>query len=308
MSWILLSFIPPLLWSFSIILYDYLAKRRFSDNPTLMILMASFMELIGGAFLLLLYPGAWAIPVLDKSALMLLGVVIGIGFIPYVWALKDCDASLAVPIFQIVPVFIFILEWLFMDQTFTLTGVAIALFIMAAAIGLSWDFRSRNFHWRALGLMLLSSFILGVYSTFAKYYTDAYTPIYAYCWALLGAGIAAVIVYALHPPWFRQTRAILRGSSLRLTGIFAIQAVFDILAVGVFFLAIAKAPAAAYVQTLNGLQPLYVLLLSYGAGRVLSAHFDTHYIDAYFGWKLVCILALIAGVTALILHFRTGLL
>jgi drug/metabolite transporter (DMT)-like permease len=239
---------------------------------------------------------------------MLLGVVISVGFIPYVWALKDSDASLAVPIFQTVPVFIFILEWVFMDRSFTMTGLVISLFIIAAAFGLSWDFRGRGFQLRVLSLMLLSSFILGCYSTIAKYYTDVHTPVYAYCWVLLGAGVAAIAVYSLYPPWFQQTRAILRGASTSLISVFAIQALFDIVAVGVFFLAISKAPAAAFVQTFNGLQPLYVLILSYGAGRLLSTQFDTHYLDVYFGWKLVCILALIGGVTALILHFRTGVM
>lgn len=303
MSWIALACIAPVFWSISNLMDEYLAKRRFADNVILLLLVASLMELVSGLGLLALYPDAWEIPLQDKIGLGLLGILITVSFLPYLLALKEGDASLSVPIFQTVPVFVFVAEALFLGRDFPPVNVAISLFIIAAAVGLTWDFRVKRLHARLLIYMLIASLGLAAYITLAGFYTQRYDPMHSYAWVMTGAGLTAVLVYLVKGNWRRQTYAIFGHSGWKLSLIFIVQGIFDILAVGIFFLAVAQAPAAAYVQTMNGLQPLYVLGLSWLAGRFLPGHFNVHALDRYFAWKLVCIVCLFAGVAALVLRF-----
>src|SRR5690606_19658623 len=133
--WILVSAIPPFLWAFNNLSDEYLAKHHFARHGLFLVLLSAAFELLPGLAGYFLVEGAGQVPIKDALILVFLGFWLSLSFFPYILALQASNANNSVPIFQIIPVFVFILGWIFLGEGATGIQVSAGLLIISAAIG-----------------------------------------------------------------------------------------------------------------------------------------------------------------------------
>lgn len=301
MSWIVLASIPPLLWAFSNHIDEYLSKHHFTTSPFLMIVAASVVQMVPGVLILYFYPQSFDLPLKMISLLCLLGVFSILCFVPYIKAIQIDGASVAVPIYQVIPVLTFIMAWVVLGETVGVLKIIAAFFIVSAAIGITWDFGKKSLSYKTLYLMLISSFGLALYNVASRYLLHDIDWLTMLAWAFIGTGVFGILAVILHKGWRRDLHKIISGGGWHVSILFIAQAGLDAMAFGLFISAMAIAPAAGLVSTLNGLQPFYVLVVAAFVGYFLPQKFQKLIIGKTLMWRIFCIIILFIGVAVLAL-------
>lgn len=296
MSWILISALPPLLWSLNNIIDQFLARKHFSASAMAFLIMGSLISMFLGAILFVIDPASLFFPVQTIVICMALGIIFILSFWPYIVALQIDEAGLVVPLFQIVPVFVFILAWIFLNEIPSLTGLFATGLIVFAAIGFSFDLKIKTLRWKTLALMLLSSAGLSVYTVASRHIVGDYAWLGVMAWMTVGMGISALFYITVVPVWRRHVWQIVTAKDKSIFGFFLTQEILDLWAQLCFIYALAIAPAAGFVAAMNGLQPFYIFVLGAVAARIAPLWFKPMLPDKNLIWQIICMILMFAGI------------
>lgn len=300
MNWILLAMLPSVFWAFCILTDEFFSCRMFEDKGFLYASLASVFMGIPAVAGLVFYPPALQVPLHLIPVMMGVGVVLQLTYIwPYILALQKSGAATAAPVFQTIPVFVFLGGYLFLGEKVGVTGLSVCGVIMLASIGIVWDFEERKLHWQSFLLMLLASLGFTFYVLSTRFLTRTLDPLAIQVWLWTGSAAMSSIIIALRAGWRRTASSLFRAHPRLLTGGLLFQAVFLACAETFFAGALKVAPAAGFVEAINGLLPANILLLSLVLGRALPGAFDRIEFDRYLVWKIGCIVILCAGVAML---------
>ncbi|NCO02671.1 MAG: EamA family transporter [Alphaproteobacteria bacterium] len=300
MSWMILASIPPLLWSFSNHIDEYLSKNHFTSSPFLMIVAACLIQIIPGVAILSFHQQAFDLSLSLIMILCALGVFSILCFVPYIKAIQIDGASVAVPIYQTIPVFTFFLAWVFLGETVSLFKIAAAFLIVSAAFAITWNFQTKSISYKTLYLMFLSSFGLGIYNVISRYYLkDGVDWLSMLGWSFIGTAIFGFIAVAVVKTWRNNLYLIVRTGGKHVLILFFIQLALDIAAFSLFIVALSLAPAAGLVSTMNGLQPFYIMVVAALGGYFLPQFFPKAASGKTLVWRLLCVVMLFIGVAVL---------
>lgn len=300
MSWIILASIPPLLWSFSNHIDEYLSKNHFTSSPFLMIIAACLIQIIPGIAILSFHGQAFELPLSLIVILCVLGIFSILCFVPYIKAIQIDGASVAVPIYQTIPVFTFFLAWVFLGETVSVFKIAAAFLIVSAAFAITWNFQTKSISYQTLFLMFISSLGLGIYNVISRYYlTDKVDWLSMLAWAFIGTAAFGFVVVAVVKPWRDDLYRIVTTGGKRVSILFLIQLALDIMAFSTFIIALSLAPAAGLVSTMNGLQPFYIMIVAALGGYFLPQFFPKAASGKTLAWRLLCVVFLFIGVAVL---------
>src|SRR6516162_485223 len=125
MSWLVFAFSGPLLWSVSTHIDKYLVEKYFKDAPAAAFLI--FTALIGLftlPFIWYFVPGVLALELASAAPMASSGVLYMGGLLFYLRALQGEEASTVAPFFQAAPLFGFVLGYLVLGETLSLTQMA----------------------------------------------------------------------------------------------------------------------------------------------------------------------------------------
>ena len=172
MSWIVLSCIPPFLWAFNNIFDEYLSKSAFAKAGALLVYLSALLDVFPAFLFAALFPYVLDVEVIPALAMMGLGGALVSSFVPYMFAIQKGNAGNAVPIYQTIPVFVFVLGFVFLGETATFLQVASGLLIITASILVGYDFETKSVNHQAVLLMLVSSSIIAVFSVISKYFIN----------------------------------------------------------------------------------------------------------------------------------------
>lgn len=296
----ILASIPPLLWSFSNHIDEYLSKNHFTSSPFLMIVAACLVQIIPGIAILSFHPQAFDLSFSLIGILCALGVFSILCFVPYIKAIQIDGASVAVPIYQTIPVFTFFLAWVFLGETVSPVKIAAASLIVLAAFAITWNFQTKSISYQTLVLMFVSSLGLGIYNVVSRYYlTDGVDWLSMLAWAFIGTAIFGFVAVAVVRPWRDDIYRIVTTGGRRVSILFLIQLALDVAAFSLFIVAMSLAPAAGLVSTMNGLQPFYVMIVAALGGYFLPKFFPKAASGKTLVWRLLCVLLLFIGVAVL---------
>ncbi len=169
MNWIVFALLTPFLFSFTNLIEKFLVDKKIKDPYTLSMISGAIYVLI--SFLLILFRGVHVIPVAQMIPLIASGFFLIMYVVPYFFALARDDASRVVPLFQITPIFVFILSFIFLKERLhavQILGFCIILF-GGLLLGLKESgtklFRLRESFW----FMMLSSGLYAIANICAKY-------------------------------------------------------------------------------------------------------------------------------------------
>ena len=214
MSWLVFAFSGPLLWSVSTHIDKYLVEKYFKDAPAAAFLI--FTALIGLftlPFIWYFVPGVLALELASAAPMASSGVLYMGGLLFYLRALQGEEASTVAPFFQAAPFFGFVLGYLVLGETLSLTQMAGGILIVAGTtlVSLRRGGAQTRLRRRLVASMLAAALCLAssalVFKVFAL--DDAFWPTTFWMFvgeAFFGAGLLAV------PSYRAQFLALLRAN------------------------------------------------------------------------------------------------
>jgi drug/metabolite transporter (DMT)-like permease len=164
MTWFFIAIWAPLLWAFANHIDKHLITKYGTGVGIRGLMTFSALASILVAFVAyFLSPSVWNISNRDIFLLIVSGIIYIFAILNYVKALSHDEATNVTPVFQLIPIFAFIIGSLFFSEYLTLHQMLGGLIIIFGAVIISIDFGSLRFHRQAFMLMVLSSFLFAVY-------------------------------------------------------------------------------------------------------------------------------------------------
>lgn len=304
MSWIAIALVGPILWSFCNQLDRYFLNRYFTDGSLGVLMLFSSLA---GALVLplaLYFSDPFAGYGFGQIALLLVSGMAGVYAIYlYLLALRDEEASVVVPFWQLCPVFGYALGWLFLGEILSPRQIAASLAVAGGVLVLSWNQESKGsargrFKWRLAALMTLSSLILGARAVAFKA-VAVEQDFWGSCfWEYSGFTLAGVAIWIASPSSRRAFLDMLKPRQQKdfswIMGLVILGEVLTLAGHLATNLALLMAPVAL-VLVVEGLQPVFVFLI----GTVATLFFPRFVTESLtrkaVTQKLLCLAAICAA-------------
>lgn len=121
MNWFLIALVAPALWSVSNHIDKYLVSKYFKGGGTgAMPIFSSGIGFLVLPVILVFHPEVLSFPIMQGLVVAFNGFIYIAALLPYIYALQRDEASIVVPLFQTIPVFGYILGYIFFGEQLTL--------------------------------------------------------------------------------------------------------------------------------------------------------------------------------------------
>ncbi len=262
------ALLAPVLYASSSFIDKYMVEKHVKHYATYVIL-GGFISL---PFSLYMFyrQGAPLLPLHDAALMTVAGLFVSLALLPYVRAIMLDDVSRVTPAFQIIPVIVYAMSYVFLGERLSvneLAGSALVLlgaYLVSAKKGHFLDVQLR----KSSGWVLMASIMWATPSVILRYVSGVYGFETSVAYQYFGAGIGAFALLLI--PAFKK------GFSLDIPTIkpyaWAIIIGNELLYLGatlVGYYAITIAPALAVASSLVSTMPFFALIL----GVVLSTWF-----------------------------------
>jgi drug/metabolite transporter (DMT)-like permease len=269
MTWFFIALLGPLLWSLCNQIDRFFLGRYFAGETLGALLI--FSSLIGivvlpvACFFSSPFGGYGSLQIAILIAAGVSGVY---GIYLYLLALRDDEASLVVPFWQLIPVFGYLFGWLVLGERMSGQQLSAGLVIVVAAMVLSVDpssfGRGLRMKWRLVGLMAASSMIFGLHAVAFKF-VAAKEDFWGACfWEYAGFVVAGCFIWLRSPAsresFLRLLRPERRKDFSWIMGLSIFSEIITLIGNLATNLALLMAPVAM-VLLVSSLQPAFVFLL-----------------------------------------------
>lgn len=264
MQWYFFAFLSPLLWAISNHVDKYiLSKYLKSAGSGVLAIFAGLVGLMLSLGILIVSPSSiFGMSLFHAVIIISNGALLIIAFIPYYYALRDEDASLVVPLYQMIPIFSLIGGFFLLGESITLIQALGGICIIFGAVLISIDIAGAGFNLkkRVFLLMILSSFLLSVHFLVFKLIAleeSFWTTVF---WEYLGSVAVAIFLLLFISSYRRQFINVLKENS---SGVISVNVFNEILNIGAKLVAnyAGMLVPVVLVNFANGLQPMFVFLI-----------------------------------------------
>ncbi len=264
MNWFLLALGAPFLWALVNIFDQYLvAKYSTSERGSGGLVL--FSSLIGIFIALGIYifnPDVFAIPLLDKILLLITGFITIIWIILYLFTIEIEEISALVPWFLTVPVFGYLLGYIFLGETLTQNQQIGSLIVLLGVGIISIDFKNkRHFKWKPALYMLTACLLISIVGIIFKYVTIEDNFWVSSFWEYVGLGITGIFIYIFVPKYRKE---FMNMNKLGGKSIFSLNIISELMTVAGNMLtnfALLLAPVTM-VYLVGSFQPAILLIMT----------------------------------------------
>ena len=261
MNWFLIALIGPVLWALVNHIDKYIISKYFSGRGVgSLVLFTSASGLIISIVILIFGFSQIFIGYVGAVVIGINGAILVAAFIPYLYALENEEASWASTLYQLIPVFGYVLGLIFLHEQLTLPQFFASLLVIVGAIAISLDFSQKiKLKAKPFWLMVLSSFMIAVNALIFKIVALEGNFWGTAFWEYIGGAIFGLLLFSCLPLYRTQFIAtIRRGKKAVLT----INIVSELLNIGAKLAANFASLLAplVLVWVVNGLQPLIVFI------------------------------------------------
>lgn len=266
MNWFFIALIAPFLWAITNHIDKHLVDRYAKNVKfTSFIISAAIFILVVALVILLFDPTVLRIPLTLTLLAILAGGLFTAFMLPYYSALKLEEASIVVPMFQMIPILGFVLGYFLLNEHLSLVQIVAGFIIISGSFGLSLELGQKiRIKSRVFLLMFVASVLVSLGVFFYKFVAIrvGYWP--AIFWQETGLVLSAVMLllkkdYRIN---FLQLFSLRNRKFIFLSGINETLALGGSLSINYVYL---LAPIAL-VQLVASVQPLFVFMI----GIVLS--------------------------------------
>jgi drug/metabolite transporter (DMT)-like permease len=298
MSWLLLAAVPPLLYAVVNHFDKYLVQRYFKGASVGAVLI--FSALIGifvAVPIAIFVPEVFDLPGRHAALIVANGFLYLLASLPYFYALSKDEASVVVPVFQLVPFFILLFAFLFLGETISLHGLlgGAVVVLGAVLISLELSHKKAKFKQSVFWLMVLSSALFALNFVLFKNLNIDSTFWITNFWEYVGFVLFAVFALVFIGPYRRQFFSVLKQNRKTVLALNGVNEVIAVAAKASFNFVSLLAPVAL-VSFVGGLQPLFVFLIG-TALTLFLPKISKENIDArHLIQKIGAILVILVGV------------
>ena len=300
---ILLGILAAFLWGVTNHIDKFMVSGIDSGKDSIKVLLV-FSTFVAGIILtpvwLILSKFNIGISLTSLISIFAAAVVYIIAVALYFKAMEKNDASLVVVMFQMIPVFSYIMALILFKENLTLKQIIGSLIILLSAILISFNFNGRNNKkkLKALILMTLSSFLCAVYFILFDIglrNSSYYSCVFWYQIGLLIIGIVLLCIKAYRVPF----KNAIKKNGKKYLFLNITNEVINLIANALVNYANILVPIAL-VNVLTGLQGAFAFILG-----VLGTIFIPRYIKEDLSKKIViqkvaCIILSIIGLIVLV--------
>lgn len=182
MHWFFIAIIPPILFALVNHLDKYLISRFKNDVTSSergvggLILYSTLFCAFAALFVFIFLGGNVVLPISDIIILFFVGFSGVVATILYMYAMEKDEASIVAPLFQMIPVFGLVLEYLILGIIPSAIHIVGSFIIVIAGIVLATEYEGLNVKRiknSIIFLMLGSSFFFSIISILFKYVTKS---------------------------------------------------------------------------------------------------------------------------------------
>lgn len=262
MNWFLIALLPPIFWSITNHFDKYLLSRYFKGGGVgALMVFSSLIGLLLLPIIVLLHPAVLQVSI-SSIFIAINGFFYVLAVLPYFYALQKDEASICVPLFQLIPVFSFILSFLILGETLNNIQLIGGLLIMISAIAISLDLtdgKKIKFKKEVFWYMVLSSFLFALNFILFKFFAIQSDFWFTSFWEYVGFAIFAAFLLIIVKSYRVQFFNVLKINRVTVLGLNGINEVVNIIAKVSFNLASLLTPVTL-VWIVNGTQPFFVFI------------------------------------------------
>ncbi len=301
MPWWIYCIIPAFLWGMNNLVDQHILRKHFPNDALGFMAMCGVFSTISGLVIVLYSAQDYPVTLTQALLFLALGVFSNIAHIPYSKALQIDEASIVVPLFQLIPIFVFIIAWLFLGETITTTQFLASALIIIAAMGVLYDFKAIRFKFETLILMLLTGLGVGIFTVLSRYLGQEihWIPLAGYI--MIGGGLFSASIFLTKKNSFSNSIALFKASPKNLVLLFILMELLCRSSMLLFQKALTIAPAATLVQTLvNGIQPFVIFGLTFAFAMLTPSTVAKIKLDRIFAFHLFCVATMTMGLYILL--------
>lgn len=262
MNWFFIALVAPILWSLSNHIDKYLIDKHFKDDGIGALIVSS--AIIGIFLLPIIYfiqPSAVDIKLNLALLIILNGILYIFALFPYMYALEKDEASIVVPLFQLIPIFSYFLGIIFLDEILTIKQILSSLLIIIGAIGISLELEvgKKIIKKNILLLMILTSFLYAINGLIFKIVAIKEDFLTTSFWEYVGFSISAFFLLIFVKSYRKQFLRIIKNNTIFVFSINAFNEVINIIGKIAMDFATLLAPLALALSV-NGFHPFFVFV------------------------------------------------
>jgi drug/metabolite transporter (DMT)-like permease len=239
----------------------YIISRYFTGRGVgSLVLFTSLSGLIISVFILIFGHSQIFSNPISVIVIAVNGAILVAAFIPYLYALENEEASWASSIYQLIPVFGYVLALIFLNESLTAMQILASLLVVCGAIAISLDLSQKiKLKAKPFLLMVLSSFMIAVNALVFKIIALDQNFWGTAFWEYIGGAIFGLLLFALIPIYRRQFIATINKARTVVLTVALVSELLNIAAKLAANFASLLAPLAL-VWVVNGFQPLIVFV------------------------------------------------
>ena len=263
MNWFLTALLPPIFWSITNHIDKYLLSKYFKGGAIgSIIIFSAAISLPLLPIIVIIYPAVLQTFNTSYLLIALNGTFYLLATLPYIYALKKDDASLTVPLLQMIPIFSFILGYIFLKETLNITQIIGGLVILISSIFISLnisDIKKMRMKWDVFGLMVLSNLLFALNFLFFKHFAIETNFWITSFWEYIGFAFFGIFLLVFVKNYRNGFFNVLKTNKLQVLGINGLNEILNIVAKIAFNAASILTPVTL-VWIINGLQPFFVFV------------------------------------------------
>ncbi len=272
MNWFLVALINPVAHAFVNHFDKYLVSKYTKESSVgALILFSALFAVVALPILLFINPSVLSsVTIFQAIVLMINGALLMVAVLFYLYAIESHEASHVAPLFQLVPVFGFILGYFFLDEVLTKNQFLAAGLIIAGSTVLSLELgESRTKLKSKLVIMMLgSSFFYAINAVIFKQIAVEQGFIDSLFWDMLGKVLFGVSILIFIKSYRRDFISLIKTHKHSVIFLNIINEIIGLGGEVALIYAVLFAPVAL-VQSVGGLQPVMVFII----GLVITVFF-----------------------------------
>jgi len=259
-SWILFVLISQGIWSITSLIDKIVISKGYIKNPLVYIVLNGAMN-----FLLILFIpfiGIEALRFADFLIVILSGIFFSASVILYYKAVQHDEISRIAILFQMGPIFVLVLSFLFLSEILTKNQFIGFLFLLSAGLIISCRQTKKSFKLsKAFYLMLVSGFLGALSFVAAKHIFNVASFWNAFVWLRISGFTALMVLLA--PSVRKQLIDTFKRMEKKAKALLGFKMLIDFSAFIFAAYALVNVPAIALMSALAGsIQPVFIFILT----------------------------------------------
>ncbi len=299
MNWFLIALINPLAHAFVNHFDKYLISRFTKEGSVgALVLFSALFSVVVLPIVLVLNPGTFeTITFIRAVVLMVNGAFLVLAILFYLYALETHEASHIMPMFELLPVFAFILGYFILGEVLNVRQLwAAGLILLGSGIlSLELEGRKTKIRIKAILFVVASSFFYAANAVIFKWIAVEQGFMDSLFWDMLGKVVFGLILFAAIRPFRTAFISLIRTHRHSILGLNVVSEIMGLAGEIALVLAVIYAPVAL-VQSVGSLQSLFVFLLGIVITLFLPKFGRESLLTRHLAQKVAGIVVITAGV------------